>query len=71
MQDASRTITRILVRAQTSDGEELAAVQCADGSYSITLNGKLLESLRWPEDQRATCLEFFERFSRTRGWEGT
>jgi len=70
MLDPSRTITQIIVRAQTSGGEALAAVQCADGSYSITLDGKLLESLRWPQDQRATCLEFFERFSRTRGWEG-
>ena len=65
-----RQVRQVIKTLQTPSGEQISAVQCADGTLGICRDGAMLDSLLWPAHERQQCLEFLERFARTSGADG-
>jgi hypothetical protein len=63
----TRQVREVIKSVSTPAGEQISAVQCADGSLGICRDGAMLDSLQWPAHEREQCLAFLERFARTSG----
>jgi hypothetical protein len=62
---AGRNITDVVKIVNLPGGEEVAAVRCGQNRCGIVVNGLLLESIEWRDDQIDDCLAFLDRFART------
>jgi hypothetical protein len=65
MENDTRTIKEVVRKVRDQGGEEIAVVRCDDGSYGVTRDGDLIETLRWDASRLPQCIDFFEHFART------
>ncbi len=62
MSDERRKVRHIL-NSITAGPDRYALVECDDGSYGITSNGQLIESLTWNSNQLEQCRAFLRHFT--------